>query len=88
MNVILILILASLAIALVFLGGFVWAVRSGQFDDTLTPSLRVLMDDPVRKHSPTSLAELDAAAENRQSVSVECASGAPSSSKALQTIEP
>jgi len=45
MSVILILILASLAIALLFLGGFIWAVRSGQFEDTVTPSMRVLMDD-------------------------------------------
>jgi cbb3-type cytochrome oxidase maturation protein len=45
MNVILILILASLAMALLFLGGFIWAVRSGQFEDTLTPSLRILTDE-------------------------------------------
>ena len=45
MNVILILIVISLGIALFFLGGFIWSVRSGQFDDTCTPSMRVLMDD-------------------------------------------
>ncbi len=45
MAVIVILILASLAMALFFLGGFIWAVRSGQFDDTCTPSMRVLPDD-------------------------------------------
>ena len=56
MSVILILILVSLAMALLFLGGFVWAVRSGQFDDTLTPSLRVLPDEPPasQPHSRTS----------------------------------
>ena len=55
MSVILILILVSLAMALLFLGGFVWAVRSGQFDDTLTPSLRVLPDEPApRPHSLSS----------------------------------
>jgi cbb3-type cytochrome oxidase maturation protein len=48
MSVILILIVASLAMALLFLGGFIWAVRSGQFDDTLTPSLRVLAEDSKR----------------------------------------
>lgn len=48
MSVILILILASLATALLFLGGFIWAVRSGQFDDTFTPSMRVLTDEPTR----------------------------------------
>jgi cbb3-type cytochrome oxidase maturation protein len=45
MSVIVILILASLVVALLFLGGFIWAVRSGQYDDTCTPSMRVLTDD-------------------------------------------
>ncbi len=48
MSVIVILILASLVMALLFLGGFIWAVRSGQFDDTFTPSMRVLTDEPRR----------------------------------------
>jgi len=46
MSVLLILILASLGVALVFLAGFIWAVKSGQYEDTSTPSLRVLADDP------------------------------------------
>jgi len=46
MSVIIILILASLALAATFLLGFIWAVRSGQFEDTQTPSMRVLMDEP------------------------------------------
>ncbi len=45
MSVILILILASLTIALVFLGGFIWAVKSGQFEDTCTPGMRVLGEE-------------------------------------------
>lgn len=45
MNVIVLLILASLVLALVFLGGFIWAVKTGQFEDTITPSLRLLADD-------------------------------------------
>jgi cbb3-type cytochrome oxidase maturation protein len=45
MEVILLLILASLALAGVFLGVFVWATRSGQFDDTATPPLRILSED-------------------------------------------
>ena len=45
MNVILILIILSLGIALFFLGGFIWSVRSGQFDDTCTPSMRMLTED-------------------------------------------
>jgi cbb3-type cytochrome oxidase maturation protein len=52
MGVILILILASLAMALLFLGAFIWSVRSGQFEDTTTPSLRVLADEPRPKEQP------------------------------------
>jgi len=54
MNVIILLILASLAVALLFLAGFVWAVRSGQYEDTLTPSLRVLAEDGKSKISETN----------------------------------
>ena len=54
MSVILILILASLAVAAAFLGGFIWAVRSGQFEDTCTPAMRILADDPARQQT-TSL---------------------------------
>ena len=46
MSVIIILILASLAVALTFLGAFIWAVRNGQYEDTCTPSLRILADEP------------------------------------------
>lgn len=46
MSVIILLILASLTMALLFLGGFIWAVCSGQFEDTLTPSLRILPEEP------------------------------------------
>ena len=46
MAIIVLLILASIGIALLFLGGFIWAVRSGQFEDTCTPSLRILAEEP------------------------------------------
>ena len=49
MSVVLILILASLAMALLFFAAFIWAVRSGQFDDTQTPSMRILTDDDVKR---------------------------------------
>jgi cbb3-type cytochrome oxidase maturation protein len=49
MSVVIILILFSLLVALLFLGGFIWAVRSGQYEDTMTPSLRVLAEDNLSK---------------------------------------
>jgi cbb3-type cytochrome oxidase maturation protein len=54
MNVIVILILASLGVALIFLTGFIWAVRSGQYEDTLTPAMRVLGDEAQNKISETN----------------------------------
>ena len=51
-SVILILILISLTLALGFLACFVWAVRSGQYEDTLTPSMRILSEDQPAKKDP------------------------------------
>jgi cbb3-type cytochrome oxidase maturation protein len=45
MIVLILLIPLSIATAAIFLAGFIWAVRSGQYEDTRTPSWRVLMDD-------------------------------------------
>ena len=45
MSVILILIPVSLVFATAFLAAFFWAVKSGQYEDTSTPSLRLLADD-------------------------------------------
>jgi cbb3-type cytochrome oxidase maturation protein len=53
MSVVIILILASLLVGLVFLGAFVWSVRSGQYEDTSTPSLRMLADEPAPKNCET-----------------------------------
>jgi cbb3-type cytochrome oxidase maturation protein len=44
-SVIVLLIGAGGVVAGGFLAAFVWAVRSGQFDDTATPPLRILFDD-------------------------------------------
>ncbi|MGH7971156.1 MAG: cbb3-type cytochrome oxidase assembly protein CcoS [Limisphaerales bacterium] len=57
MSVILILMIASLTLALVFLTCFIWAVRSGQFEDDYTPSLRVLTEEqrtPEERLGPSS----------------------------------
>ena len=45
MNIMFLLIGVSLLAAMVFLFLFIWAVKSGQYDDTFTPSVRVLFDD-------------------------------------------
>ncbi len=49
MIVILVLITLSLLLALSFLGAFLWAVISNQYEDTYTPSLRILQDGDETK---------------------------------------
>ncbi|MFZ6664441.1 cbb3-type cytochrome oxidase assembly protein CcoS [Peijinzhouia sedimentorum] len=49
MEVIIILILFSVVIAGGFLAAFIWATRSGQYDDTYSPSVRMLFDDGKKK---------------------------------------
>lgn len=46
MSAIYLLIPISFLVAVGFLAGFIWAVRSGQYEDTCTPALRILTDDP------------------------------------------
>ncbi|MDX2174138.1 MAG: cbb3-type cytochrome oxidase assembly protein CcoS [Bacteroidota bacterium] len=50
MSVIFILISASLLIAIGFLIAFVWSVKSGQYDDDYTPSVRMLFEDELTKN--------------------------------------
>lgn len=45
MSVIFILIGISLVVAIGFLLAFFWSVRSGQYEDDYTPSIRILFDD-------------------------------------------
>ena len=44
MNVLLLLVPLSLVLLVVMIVAFVWAVRSGQFDDLDTPPLDILAD--------------------------------------------
>lgn len=48
MNIIYFLIGCSILLALIFLAAFFWASRTGQNDDTYTPSVRILFDDEVK----------------------------------------
>ena len=48
MTVLILLIAAGGTVATGFLIAFVWAVRSGQFDDIGTPPVRMLLDGRPR----------------------------------------
>jgi len=49
MSVIYMLISISIVVAVVFLYFFIRAVRTGQYDDDYTPSVRMLFDDELVK---------------------------------------
>ena len=57
MNILYFLIGCSVLVALVFLGAFFWALKSGQHDDVYTPSVRILFDDEV--NSEESVEKVD-----------------------------
>ena len=45
MDILPLLIGISIVVAVAIAGLFLWAVRSGQFDDLDTPAVRILADD-------------------------------------------
>ncbi len=48
MSVLILLIAISLIVAIGFLISFLWSVKSGQYDDDYTPSVRMLFDDEIK----------------------------------------
>ncbi|MCB4808835.1 cbb3-type cytochrome oxidase assembly protein CcoS [Tamlana sp. 62-3] len=52
MSVIYVLLTISIIIAIVFFIGFIKAVKSGQYDDDYTPSVRMLFEDELVKTKP------------------------------------
>lgn len=49
MSVIYIMLTVSIIIAIVFFVAFIVAVKNGQFDDSYTPSVRMLFEDELVK---------------------------------------
>ncbi len=45
MSVIIVLLIASISVAALFLIAFFWGVKSGQFEDDYSPASRILFDD-------------------------------------------
>ncbi|WP_375323443.1 cbb3-type cytochrome oxidase assembly protein CcoS [Flagellimonas sp. GZD32] len=57
MSVIYVLLAISITVAIVFFLAFIFSVKSGQYDDTYTPSVRMLFEDevvPDKKSSNTN----------------------------------
>lgn len=67
MIVIFLLIPLSIVIAICFLSAFIWAVRSGQYEDTCTPSMRLLMEEKRNTSGqPTAMKPADAEISQNQ----------------------
>jgi len=55
MSVIYLLIGISICVAIGFFIAFIIAVKSGQYDDDYTPSVRMLFDDEIKKTPKTEI---------------------------------
>jgi cbb3-type cytochrome oxidase maturation protein len=65
MEIITLLIFISLLIAVGFLIAFLWNMKSGQYDDTYSPSVRMLFDDKPKAFKPTNTKPTDGAGEKK-----------------------
>lgn len=59
MEIMFLLIILSLISAIGFLGAFIWATKSGQFDDEYTPSVRILFDNNKSSSSEQHNSEIE-----------------------------
>lgn len=57
MSVIYLLISISIVVAVAFLFAFIRAVKTGQYDDDYTPSVRMLFDDELKTKIKTETKE-------------------------------
>lgn len=58
MSVIIILLIASISVAALFLVAFIWSVKNGQFRDEVSPAVRILFEDkPLAKKETTVIIE-------------------------------
>jgi cbb3-type cytochrome oxidase maturation protein len=48
-SVIFVLIGFSSFVAIMFLTAYIWSVKTGQYDDNYTPSIRILFDEEVKE---------------------------------------
>ncbi len=68
MIVIFLLIPLSIIIAICFLAAFIWAVRSGQYEDTYTPSMRLLLEEKRNENEPSKMNSADAKPSQKPSI--------------------
>jgi cbb3-type cytochrome oxidase maturation protein len=59
MSAIIFLIFIGVLVAGGFLAAFIWAVKSGQYDDDYSPSVRMLFDGKPAKEEPETKSEVE-----------------------------
>lgn len=64
MSVVVVLIGASLLVAIGFLIAYLWAVKSGQYDDKYTPSVRILFENKKLEDRSRKIEERGKKSEN------------------------
>lgn len=57
MSVIYLLLTISILVAIIFFIAFIYSVKSGQYDDSYTPSVRMLFDDELVKEPKEEIKE-------------------------------
>ncbi len=55
MSVIIILLIASISVAALFLVAFIWSVKNGQFRDEVSPAVRILFEDKPKVKKETGV---------------------------------
>ena len=65
MSVVFVLVFVAIIMAGAFLIAFIWSVKNGQYEDTYTPSVRMLFDDPPVKEAEGETSKEDVASEER-----------------------
>ncbi|NJB71318.1 cbb3-type cytochrome oxidase maturation protein [Saonia flava] len=54
MSVIYVLLAISIVVAVIFFAAFIVSVKNGQYDDSYTPSVRMLFEDELVKTTTTT----------------------------------
>ncbi|WP_291865936.1 cbb3-type cytochrome oxidase assembly protein CcoS [Maribacter sp.] len=52
MSVIYVLLTISIIVAIIFFTAFIYSVKNGQYDDSYTPSVRMLFEDELVTDTP------------------------------------
>ncbi len=70
MSIIYMLLAVSVIVALVFFVAFIVSVRAGQYDDTYTPSVRMLFDDELVKEETSQVSAKIATESKKKPINI------------------